>query len=66
MNGLPQEEIEFTLFNTLGQHIKHETVDFGAGYLLHLFDYRTLPAGSYMLRVQADGQAMFVKVTLSK
>ncbi|MDO8367783.1 MAG: PKD domain-containing protein, partial [Saprospiraceae bacterium] len=66
MNGLPQEELEFTLFNTLGQHIKRETVDFGAGYLLHSFDYRTLPSGSYMLRVQADGQAVFVKVTLSK
>jgi len=66
MNGLPQEALAFTLFNTLGQHIKRETVDFSTGYLLHSFDYGTLPAGSYILRVQSDGQAMFVKVTLSK
>lgn len=66
MNGLPQNEVEFTLFNALGQHIKRETAEFGTGSLLRLFDYSDLAAGVYTLRVQADGQAIFVKVAVSK
>ena len=64
MNGLPQHEVAFTLFNALGQQIKRETADFGTGSLLRSFDYGDLAAGVYTLRVEADGQAIFVKVTV--
>ncbi len=66
MSGLPQDEVEFTLFNALGQQIKRETSDFSTGSLSRLFDYGDLAAGFYTLRVQADGQAMFVKVTVGR
>jgi PKD repeat protein len=66
MSGLPKDEVEFVLFNALGQQIKREVVDFGTGTLLRSFDYGVLPAGFYTLRVQADGQAMFAKVTVGK
>ncbi|MFN0176386.1 MAG: PKD domain-containing protein [Saprospiraceae bacterium] len=66
MSGLPQDELEFTLFNALGQQIKRETAEFNTGFLTRVFDYGDLPAGYYTLRVQADGQAMFVKVTVSR
>lgn len=66
LSGLPQDEVEFTLFNALGQQIKREAVEFKNGSLLRSFEYGNLAAGFYTLRVQADGQAMFVKVTISK
>jgi len=67
MSGLPQDELEFTLFNALGQRIKRETAEFGTGYMLRAFDYDDIAAGFYTLRVQAeDGQAMFVKVTVGR
>ena len=66
MSGLPKAEVEFILFNALGQQIKREVVEFGTGTLLRSFDYGVLPAGFYTLRVQADGQAMFAKVTVGK
>jgi PKD repeat protein len=64
MNGLPQHEVEFVLYNALGQQVQRETADFGTGSLVMAFDYRPLSAGVYTLRVQADGQAMFVKVII--
>ena len=66
MNGLPQDEVEFVLFNMLGQHIRRETMDFGTGSMLRNFDYGDLAAGVYTLRVQAAGQAMFVKITVGR
>jgi PKD repeat protein len=66
MNGLPQDEVEFVLFNMLGQHIRRETMDFGTGSMLRNFDYGDLAAGVYTLRIQAAGQAMLVKVTVSR
>ncbi len=66
MNGSPQDEVEFILFNALGQQVKRETSDFGSGSMLRAFDYGDLSAGVYMLRVQANGQAMFVKVTVGR
>jgi PKD repeat protein len=66
MNGLPQDEVEFVLFNMLGQHIRRETMDFGTGFMLRNFDYGDLAAGVYTLRIQSAGKAMFVKVTVSR
>ena len=66
MNGLPQDEVEFVLYNALGQQIKRETSDFGTGSMLRSFDYGDLAAGVYTLRIQADGQAMFVKVAVGR
>ncbi|HAD14862.1 MAG TPA: hypothetical protein DCF33_20735 [Saprospirales bacterium] len=66
MNGIPQEEVEFVLFNAIGQQIKRETTDFGTGNLMRNFDYGNLASGMYTLRVQANGQAMYAKVTITR
>jgi PKD repeat protein len=66
MNGIPQEEVEFVLFNAIGQQIKREMADFGTGNLLRNFDYGNLAAGMYTLRVQANGQAMYAKVAITR
>ena len=66
MKGVPQNKVEFTLFNTLGELIKTETADFANGSLLHTFDYHELTAGFYTLRVQAQGQAFYVKVSIAR
>jgi PKD repeat protein len=66
MNGLPQDEVEFVLFNAVGQMIKREIADFGTGNLMRNFDYGVLPSGMYTLRVQANGQAMYIKVIVGK
>jgi PKD repeat protein len=66
MSGLPKDEVEFVLFNALGQLVKREFADFGTGVLLRSFDYGDLAAGVYTLRVQADGQAMFVKIVVGR
>ena len=66
MNGIPQNEVEFVLFNAVGQQIKREVAEFGTGNMLRNFDYGVLPSGMYTLRVQANGEAMYVKVTVGK
>ncbi len=66
MKGIPQEEVEFTLFNALGQQMHRETADFSAGSLLYSFQYGQLATGIYTLRVQAEGQAMYVKVIVNR
>jgi len=66
MNGLPQDEVAFVLFDMLGQHIRRETMDFGTGSMLRNFDFGDLAAGVYTLRIQAAGKAMFVKVTVGR
>lgn len=66
MSGLPYEEVEFTLFNTVGQLVKRETADFGAGTLVRNFDYGYLPAAMYTLRIQAGTSAKFVKVAVQR
>ncbi|MFN0214799.1 MAG: PKD domain-containing protein [Saprospiraceae bacterium] len=66
MNGLPQDEVEFVLYNALSQQIKRETADFGSGSMVRAFDYGDLAAGVYTLRIQAKGQAIFVKVAVGR
>ncbi|MCC6281307.1 MAG: PKD domain-containing protein [Saprospiraceae bacterium] len=66
MSGLPQDRVEFVLFNTLGQQLILEAADFSTGSLQHNFDVRYLPAAMYTLRVRAGGQSKFVKIALQR
>jgi hypothetical protein len=66
MNGLPHEELEFILFNSIGQMVKRETADFGTGALVRHFDYGQLPAGIYNLRIRAGNSALFVKIAVQR
>lgn len=64
MKGQPQDEVEFILYNAIGQLIKTETVEFRTGNLKHGFDFYSLPAGVYNLSVRSGDQTRVVKVTI--
>jgi PKD repeat protein len=66
LEGAPQSEVAFTLFNALGQQVKRDVSEFNTGRLERTFEYGQLAAGFYTLRVEANGEAMYVKVTVSK
>ncbi|MBV6441436.1 MAG: PKD domain-containing protein [Haliscomenobacteraceae bacterium CHB4] len=66
MSGTPYEEVEFSLFNAIGQLVKRDVAGFGAGTLVHHFDYGYLPAAVYTLRVRAGASAKYVKVAVQR
>jgi PKD repeat protein len=65
MSGVPGKEVEFTLFNTIGEQIYRSVDDFSSGELKHQF-YLNLPAAMYTLRIQLGEQVTFVKVAVQK
>lgn len=66
MSGLPHQEVEFALFNALGQLIKRETADFGTGALVRKLDYGALPEAVYQLRISAGDSSMIVKIVVQR
>jgi hypothetical protein len=62
MNGSPQAEVAFTLFNMVGQRVSQESVSFQNGYLQKNFDLSALPGGVYVLQIQSGKQAKKVRV----
>jgi PKD repeat protein len=66
MLGSPDSNVEFTLFNSLGQVVFTDVEDFRSGQLTKIFDLNHLPAAVYSLRIQANGTAAYVKVVVEK
>lgn len=66
MQGEAREELEFTLFNAIGQLQKRETADFGTGQLKRLFDFSQSPAGMYTLQIRSGASAMQVKLVIQR
>jgi PKD repeat protein len=66
MEGAAQDELVFTLFNAVGQMLRHETVDFRSGTLTHTFECRDLPSAMYTLQVQAAGRTWYLKVAVQR
>lgn len=64
MKGQPQDEVEFILYNAIGQLIKRESADFRLGTLNYGFDYNDLPAAVYTLVVRSGERTRVVKVTV--
>ncbi len=62
MHGESHEEVEFTLFNAIGQLVHREVADFGTGNLQQVLNCSSLPAALYTLRVRAGDQAAYVKI----
>lgn len=54
MEGGPSEWLEISLFDLPGSRIYAESVDFSAGRLHRVFDFRGLPKGVYVLKLQAE------------
>ncbi len=66
MSGTPSHNLEFAVFNKLGQIISSEIVDFSAGTLSKAFDLSNMPSAVYTLRIQTDAEAKYVKVVVQK
>jgi PKD repeat protein len=66
LNGLPQDEVELVLCNTLGQIIRMETVDFGSGQLRKELRYEDLASGYYMLAIRSDANILQARVIVTK
>jgi hypothetical protein len=62
MNGTPQNEIAFTVFNMIGQKVGEEALSFQNGFLLKTFDMGNLPGGVYVVQIQSGKQAKKVRV----
>ncbi|MBK7938776.1 MAG: T9SS type A sorting domain-containing protein [Lewinellaceae bacterium] len=60
------QEVEFALFNALGQLIKRETADFGTGALVRKLDYGVLPEAVYQLRISAGDSSIIVKIVVQR
>ncbi len=66
MNGHAAQELEFTLFDALGQLVNRQTVAFGTGTLKQNFDYSNQPAGLYSLQIHNGTSALQVKVVIQR
>jgi PKD repeat protein len=66
MHGESANEVEFILFNALGQQIRRDVSDFNTGTLTQNLDYGQLPSGVYNLHIQAGLRVMQVKVTVQR
>ncbi|MEO6037237.1 MAG: PKD domain-containing protein, partial [Saprospiraceae bacterium] len=66
MQGEAQREVEFTLFNAVGQLVRREVADFGTGNLQQVLDCTALPSAMYNLRIRAGEQAIFVKIVVQQ
>jgi hypothetical protein len=64
INGEPQSELTFSMFNQIGQAVDRQVFDFKNGNLQHTFDFGHLPPGIYTLQMQAQGEAKHVKVAV--
>ena len=66
LEGAPREQIEFTLYNAIGQIQQIQNVDFSSGALRKTFDYSRLPAGIYTLRLRLGQETLFRKVVIQR
>lgn len=66
MSGTPQKQVEFALYNNLGQLISSRIVDFSSGHLSQNLDYTYLPSAVYNLRITGAGETMNVQVIVQK
>ncbi len=66
MHGEARQEVEFALFNVIGQLVQREVANFGTGNLTQMLDCSGLPAALYTLRVRSGKQSVFVKIVVQK
>lgn len=64
MEGAPQNELELSLTNVLGQRLHSEKADFRSGQLTRDFSFSQLSAGMYILQVKSGEKAMFRKLVI--
>jgi hypothetical protein len=66
MTGVSQKNLEFVLYNSIGQVIDRQTADFGAGILKRNFDYSNQVVGMYTLLIRSGNSAVQVKIAIQR
>ena len=66
MNGEAQAELEFALYNAIGQLVNRQVADFGTGQLNRQFDYSQQPTGMYTLMVRSGAKVVQVKLAIQR
>ena len=64
LNGTPTKQLRLGLIDVVGRKLSTEIVDFNVGHLTKTFDFRHLPAGVYILEIEAAEQAIYRKVVI--
>lgn len=64
VKGVPQAELEFSLFDPLGRLIDRQRVAFTSGTLRHNLNYAGLAPGVYQLRIGAGYETRNLKVMI--
>ncbi len=64
VSGTAQENLEFLLYNSLGQLVQRQMTDFRSGTLNQTFDCTRLPSGIYTLCLKAGGKMRYGKVVV--
>jgi hypothetical protein len=62
MSGAPQAQLEFAMFNSVGQRTSREVLDFQQGYLQKNVDLSLLPTGVYTLQIRSGKETKQVRV----
>ncbi len=62
MTAKPAQQIDFELFNAIGQQVLQVAAPFQNGEISQKFDLENLTAGAYFLKIQMEGEAFFVRV----
>jgi PKD repeat protein len=58
MSGSPRAELRIELYDMLGRRLYDGEEDFSDGRLSKQFDWRSLPAGTYVLQLQSGNDVM--------
>lgn len=66
MKGAPRAELQFEMFNTLGQLINREVDNFSTGSLTRQFDFGKLPSGNYSLRVSDRNSSFVLRIVVNE
>ena len=65
MSGYPQESLMMALFSPGGQKVFSESFDFQSGVLKEDLNFSAMPAGMYILQVQAQNEVKYVRVLIA-
>ena len=64
--GEAEDELEFRLFNAIGQLVERTTVNFELGELQQQLDYRQQPAGMYTLEIRSGQRSVQAKLAIQR
>ncbi|HHH49453.1 MAG TPA: PKD domain-containing protein, partial [Saprospiraceae bacterium] len=64
LDGREKEQLEFTMFDILGQVIHQESLDFSTGHLQKVFNFSSLAQGTYLVQLRSGDGIVYKKVVV--